>query len=279
MSYFRIHLNIILNLFFKDIRKQCYLKYFYDKKNYRDMINDTILGKFRLNNLGHCIEFQNMVDFEPMEDDFTYISKNIISTDVKISRASRSSCCSCIDNCTNDWNCCSARRSSRLAYDSNKCLQRIGNTHLPIYECNELCKCGPNCANRVVQLGSKIAVCIFKTSTGKSLGLKTLEPIQKGQFINEYVGEIIDYVTSESRDKLYVKTGTYYIFNMDFYHNVEPFSIDATKYGNATRFINHSCNPNCSVYSVWYDCIDRRFPKLALFAIRQVLLIKTRKNL
>ena len=31
----------------------------------------------------------------------------------------------------------------------------------PIYECNKRCKCGPECANRVVQRGSKV---IFKFS-------------------------------------------------------------------------------------------------------------------
>lgn len=236
------------------------------------MVNDTILGKIRLMNPGVGIEFENKVDFEPLVEDFTYISKNIVSPGVHIINASSIRCCSCKDKCKNELKCCSTRKTGRLAYNSRKCLTNFGNTNLPIYECNKNCKCGPDCINRVVQLGSNITLCLFKTSTGKDLGLKTRDLIHKGQFISEYVGEIIDYDTAEKRGRRYMRNGTHYVFNMDFYPSAEPYSIDATKFGNATRFINHSCNPNCAVYSVWYDCVDKNFPKLAFFALRQVYL-------
>lgn len=130
-----------------------------------------------------------------------------------------------------------------------------------------MCKCGPKCINRVVQLGSKISLCLFKSSTGKGWGLKTRESLLKGQFISEYVGEIISFDTA---NKNYEISNTHYVFEMNFYPSKKPYSIDATNYGNATRFINHSCTPNCIVYPVWYDTIDKNFPKLAFFSLRTI---------
>lgn len=43
----------------------------------------------------------------------------------------------------------------------------------PIYECNELCKCGSNCKNRLVQKGRTVPLEIFKTSK-RGFGKSTL---------------------------------------------------------------------------------------------------------
>lgn len=43
----------------------------------------------------------------------------------------------------------------------------------PIYECNELCNCGKNCKNRLVQKGRKVPLEIFRT-LGRDFGKSSL---------------------------------------------------------------------------------------------------------
>ena len=84
--------------------------------------------------------------------------------------------------------CCAANAGSTFAYYANKRLRVEQGT--PIYECNKRCRCGPECPNRVVQLGRKHKVCIFRTDNGRGWGVKAMQPIKKGTFVMEYVGEV-----------------------------------------------------------------------------------------
>ena len=45
-----------------------------------------------------------------------------------------------------------------------------------------------------------------------------------------------------------------------------PFVIDATMMGNAARFINHSCDPNCESRL----CYIEGQPKIIIFALRHI---------
>lgn len=81
---------------------------------------------------------------------------------------------------------------------------------------------------------------------------------------------MIDFEEAESRGEYYAKLGRSYLFDLDFHAQEKPFSIDACNFGNIARFVNHSCDPNCHIWSVWWDCIDENFPKLAFFARRGI---------
>ena len=59
-----------------------------------------------------------------------------------------------------------------------------------IYECNIKCTCDNECWNRVVQLGSRVKLAIFKTKNGCGWGVKAKQKIVKGTFIMEYLGEV-----------------------------------------------------------------------------------------
>ena len=59
-----------------------------------------------------------------------------------------------------------------------------------IIECNKFCGCGSDCRNRVVQNGQKLKLGVVKTFE-KGWGVIALEPIEAGQFVCEYVGEVI----------------------------------------------------------------------------------------
>ena len=113
-----------------------------------------------------------------------------------------------------------------------------------------------------MQNGSKYKLCIFKT-TNKGWGVKTLETIPKGAFVSEYVGEVVTEDNAKARQ---VKYGNTYFYLLNFDNFESPKEIDATVKGNASRFVNHSCNPNCEVYNVYVNCLDPSLPRIAYFA-------------
>lgn len=74
---------------------------------------------------------------------------------------------------------------------------------------------------------------VRKSATG--LGLFTLEPIKKGEFIIEYVGKILTRRQADEK-------GGKYLFET----SANRF-IDGTDRKNTARYINHSCRPNCEI--------------------------------
>ena len=73
-------------------------------------------------------------------------------------------------------------------------------------------------------------------------GVFTAAPIQAGEPIVEYVGELVRMRVVDERQKKYEKQGNNgsYIFRLD-----DEMCIDATNIGGIARYINHSCSPNC----------------------------------
>ncbi|KAI8820950.1 uncharacterized protein EV422DRAFT_496080 [Fimicolochytrium jonesii] len=83
----------------------------------------------------------------------------------------------------------------------------------------------------------------FAKSPIHDWGLFAMEPIDAGEFVIEYVGEIVRHKVADLREKVYERQGmgSSYLFRIDGVNVV-----DATKRGNMARFINHNCQPNCS---------------------------------
>ncbi len=71
-----------------------------------------------------------------------------------------------------------------------------------------------------------------KKSGSSGLGLFALEPIKKGAFIIEYVGDI---VTTDEADK----RGGQYLFTLN-----KKFTLDGKSRKNKARYANYSCRPN-----------------------------------
>lgn len=71
---------------------------------------------------------------------------------------------------------------------------------------------------------------VMRSSAG--LGLFAMEPIKKGQFIIEYIGNVY---TAKEGDEL----NNLYIFNVS-----KKKDIDGSPRWNTARYINHSCRPN-----------------------------------
>ena len=84
-------------------------------------------------------------------------------------------------------------------------------------------------------------------------GLFAKNGFGKGEFVVEYQGEILRETIADEREKRAERAGngdggSCYMFRLD-----EDHVIDATLKGNCARFINHSCNPNCTCRMVEDD--------------------------
>lgn len=216
---------------------------------------------------GYQINVENNMDLEGPPDLFAYVSDYVTDANIIIPNDPPIGC-TCKKNCQSPEDCCYEMSGCLKAYDKHKnIVVAPGN---PIFECNKKCKCTNSCTNRVVQLGSKVNICIYKTRK-IGWGVKTTQNIQKGQFVCKYIGEIITVKESEQR----LKSGKSIMdnmWNLDFDDTQNyKYIIDGTHYANFTYFINHSCEANLNVYAVWINCLDRNLPELALFASRDIL--------
>jgi hypothetical protein len=89
-------------------------------------------------------------------------------------------------------------------------------------------------------------------------GLFVMEDVCDGEFLIEYVGEVISHRLADEREKRYQSQGIgCYMFSVS-----NDFVIDATEKGNHSRFINHSCEPNCQIQ---IEKIDGS-PRIVIFA-------------
>ncbi|XP_063707035.1 histone-lysine N-methyltransferase SUV39H1-A [Culicoides brevitarsis] len=213
------------------------------------------------------IKVVNEVDFDTPPDDFVYINKNIGGENVSIPETPGISC-NCVDGCSWNKECCGKLMGSKFAYRTNGTLRiPVG---VPIYECNSKCACSADCHNRVIQRGRQHKLIIFKTPDGRGWGVKTEKYIPEGHFVCEYTGEVITFDETERRGKEYDFAGMTYLFDLDFHNQDNNFTIDALKYGNVARFINHSCNPNLGIWAMWSDCQDTNFQRIVFFSLRPI---------
>lgn len=233
-------------------------------KQWQDTINAASQGK-------PYVVVENEVDLELPPPNFTYISRNIPGNGVTIPEDPLIGC-DCYSVCGLSSSTCVCRsngysKSKHLYYENSLIRVKPGK---PIYECNSRCKCSMKCPNRVVQKGSKYTLAIFRTPTGKGWGVKALQPIPKGAFVVEYVGEVITNDDADRRGLEYDNEGTTYLFDLDYHETDNPMTVDATRFGNVSHFINHSCSPNLQVYNVFIDNVDPSLPRIGLFARKNI---------
>lgn len=123
-----------------------------------------------------------------------------------------------------------------------------------------------------------------RTHEANYTGVRCPVSVAKGQFIDIYLGELM--TTAELDDREEVRDTAYpnltsYSFTLDRFKDelneqregkpkIQMYQVDATKFGCPTRFINHSCEPNCRVYPSLIRLTDRRVYNLAFFATRSI---------
>lgn len=83
----------------------------------------------------------------------------------------------------------------------------------------------------------------FEKSSIHNWGVFSTKAFKEGEAIVEYTGEIIRYGVTQVREKYYEEHGNNgtYIFRLD-----DDKYLDATKRGGIAKYLNHSCDPNCS---------------------------------
>lgn len=213
------------------------------------------------------IKVENNVDLEGPPEGFTYINDNIPTGNIVLSTQPATGCI-CEECGPKLKECCGKQPHNGFTYRPRG---RINvNPGIAIYECNAKCKCGAGCRNRVVQNGRKVPLCIFRTANGCGWGVRAMRKIHCGEFVCEYVGEVITHEEAEIRGRAYDQEGRTYLFDLDYNSKDNPYTVDAARFGNISHFINHSCDPNLGVYAVWIDNSDPNLPKLALFALREI---------
>ena len=175
-------------------------------------------------------------------DDYVKIRSNVLTeAPIKLSPASKRCECTEKDPCTSTSNCV-----TRSAY--TECTQ---------YSC-QLYSC---CQNRRLMNNEGVhQLQLFKKNPMNN-GVRSLVDIFKGQLVTEFVGEVLRKDTYLKR----LESGQSYP-----HYAVELISgsyvIDASKKGNLSRFMNHSCKPNC-IMQRWVVNGQQR---IGIFALENV---------
>ncbi|XP_048131937.1 histone-lysine N-methyltransferase, H3 lysine-9 specific SUVH6-like [Rhodamnia argentea] len=194
--------------------------------------------------------------------------------------------CDCSRGCSDTEKCiCSVKNEGEIPYNHNGAIVEAKPL---VYECGPCCKCPSSCHNRVTQHGLKFQLEVFKTEL-RGWGVRSLNSIPSGNFICEYIGELLEDKEAEERtgnDEYLFDIGNNYDdsnlwdglstlmpdVHVDSREVVEEagFTIDAAMYGNVGRFINHSCSPNLYAQNVLYDHEDKRVPHIMFFAAENI---------
>ncbi|KAM5317033.1 histone-lysine N-methyltransferase 2A isoform 6-T6 [Glossophaga mutica] len=108
---------------------------------------------------------------------------------------------------------------------------------------------------------SKEAVGVYRSPI-HGRGLFCKRNIDAGEMVIEYAGNVIRSIQTDKREKYYDSKGIgCYMFRID-----DSEVVDATMHGNAARFINHSCEPNC--YSRVINIDGQKH--IVIFAMRKI---------
>ncbi|XP_049396214.1 histone-lysine N-methyltransferase, H3 lysine-9 specific SUVH6-like [Solanum stenotomum] len=228
------------------------------------------------------IRVVNAIDDERLPP-FTYITNMQYPDWYYISRPQS---CNCTSGCSDSEQCsCASRNGGEIPFNTRGSIVRAQPL---VYDCGPSCKCPPSCKNRVSQHGPRYHLEVFKTKS-RGWGLRSRDHVSSRSFLCEYVGELLDEKEAENRighDEYLFDIGNYdeeipkrnvarnnnlkVESNSLMRKDEDGFTLDALRYGNAGRFINHSCSPNLYAQNVMYYHGDKRVPHIMFFASESI---------
>lgn len=153
-------------------------------------------------------------------------------------------------------NLCECKKNGSLCHD-DQCLNRVS-----YIECDpKRCPVNDQCKNQRFRKLEYAKLKPFKTENA-GWGLMAEEDLKEGQFVIEYCGEVIDEQECDRRlKKIASDQSNFYFLNLD-----KDLFIDAGPKGNLSRFMNHSCEPNC-ITQKWEV---NKMPRVGLFALKDI---------
>lgn len=115
----------------------------------------------------------------------------------------------------------------------DNCSNRLEYT-----ECNqETCPCGDKCRNSIISKGVTAPKCQRFMTLKKGWGVRACEPIKNGNYLMQYLGEVVTKSEYMRRmETCYRKHTNFYGMQLN-----ANLIIDAHLMGNLSRMINHSC--------------------------------------
>ncbi|KIW70123.1 hypothetical protein PV04_02425 [Phialophora macrospora] len=226
------------------------------------------------------LTFSNDVNDKILHGKFQFLNQYIIGEKVRPAPPSTNRGCECTDCSLGSCICVTTsksytRRPDGMVVLSDEYIKREidpAGPHSEITECNELCRCGQDCFNRVVGKGCTVPLEIFHTKKC-GYGARSSQNIVKGQFIEVYFGEVITLAELLRREDAENDDDPSYIYSLDWFTgttNNAIYYVDGKYCGSAMRFVNHSCNPNARCFTVQTHKEDRKLYYLAFFAIRDI---------
>nr|XP_040043729.1 histone-lysine N-methyltransferase ASH1L isoform X1 [Gasterosteus aculeatus aculeatus]XP_040043730.1 histone-lysine N-methyltransferase ASH1L isoform X1 [Gasterosteus aculeatus aculeatus] len=153
---------------------------------------------------------------------------------------------------------CKQREDSTEKGCLDECLNRMSYA-----ECSpSTCPSGDQCDNQHIQRHDWVQCLERFRAEGKGWGIRTKETLRSGQFIIEYLGEVVSEQEFRSRmmEQYFAHSGQYCL-NLD-----SGMVIDSYRMGNEARFINHSCEPNCEMQKWSVNGVYR----IGLFALKDI---------
>ncbi|KAF1330171.1 Histone-lysine n-methyltransferase, partial [Globisporangium splendens] len=126
------------------------------------------------------------------------------------------------------------------------------------------CMLGEECGNRALHQKMYPGFEKFHTQE-KGWGLRVTEPVKAGRLVIEYVGEVINEEEKERRLQDHAKN-TPEDKNMYIMELEKGVYIDARFKGSVSRYINHSCDPNCHLLKWRVKGVNR----IAITALKDI---------
>jgi hypothetical protein len=159
-----------------------------------------------------------------------------------------------VQSCT-----CAKPEDSNNKGCGHDCLNR-----LMYQECSpQSCPCGEFCQNQRIQKHEWSPGLERFMTNERGWGIRTTESIKCGDFILEYIGEVVSEQLFKHRmAERYQNDQHHYCLNLD-----SGMVIDGYRMGNEGRFVNHGCEPNCEMQKWSVNGVYR----IGLFALRDIM--------